>query len=55
MTRVAAGDGDARRPAAGNALPWLWLSLALLLADQLSKQLALPRWNCTSRYRCCRS
>lgn len=41
MTRVAAGDGDARRPAAGNALPWLWLSLALLLADQLSKQLAL--------------
>ena len=26
---------------AGNALPWLWLSLVLLIADQLSKQLAL--------------
>ncbi len=25
----------------GNALPWLWLSLVLLIADQLSKHLAL--------------
>ncbi|MFA7542299.1 MAG: signal peptidase II, partial [Lysobacterales bacterium] len=27
--------------ATGNALPWLWLSLLLLIADQLSKHLAL--------------